>query len=87
MADKPMTQRELRDVKCADPKCQRTAHDFIQITGKCHPGAPMFISYSTQDGVLDLFCAECDLFHDSIQVATGSIAEVIQLASRKKEEP
>lgn len=68
-----VTQLELDNVvarHCDVPGCDHTTHELgLDLGGRCHPGAPMFVTY--RDRVLTLRCALCRSAITQVLVGTG----------------
>lgn len=56
--------------ECSKPGCNCTT---VELTGKCHPEAPVFAVYEKQTGILSLYCVECQKLAVAICVCSANL--------------
>ena len=64
-----LTQEDLdRRVACDNPFCDCDGKR-LTLRGRCHPRAGLRVVYASEDGVLEISCAQCGLLISTIEVA------------------
>jgi hypothetical protein len=54
----PLAKSQLDKMPCSE--CGSTScEDLMHFTGKCHPGAPVKVTYKRGSGYLQITCAVC----------------------------
>ena len=68
---KPLTQRELDQMRCGNPGCIDPGCSIF-VSARCHPASQFTVEYVKQQGVLRIACGSCGRPVVDVKVASHS---------------